>query len=92
MNHLESTETSLIGNWISDGEKVVADQTCERINWLCKNFLKQISEGDWETLFIDPNDGRYWERTYLQSEMHGGGPPSLIHIKIDEAREKYKIK
>lgn len=91
MNNLESTETSLIGNWVSDGKKMEADETCKRIEWLIENVLKQISKGHWETLFIDPNDGRYWEHTYLQSEMHGGGPPSLVHISADEAREKYRI-
>jgi hypothetical protein len=91
MNIIESTEISLIGNWISDGNKMEADKTCERIEWLIENVLKQVTTEDWEALFIDPNDGRYWERTYPQSEMPGGGPPSLVHITVDEAREKYKI-
>jgi hypothetical protein len=45
----------------------------------------------WETLYRDPNDGRYWERTYPHSDWHGGGPPCLTKITFDAAKEKYKV-
>jgi hypothetical protein len=39
---------------------------------LTRQHLRQIAvsegSGGWETLFQDPNDGRYWERTFPQSE------------------------
>jgi len=41
------------------------------------------------TLYRDPDDGRYWERTYPQSELHGGGPPELRVLATEDARQKY---
>ena len=43
----------------------------------------------WDTLYVDPDDGRFWEHIYPQSEMHGGGPPMLKHVSEEEARAKY---
>lgn len=91
---LSSDEYELIGKWVeaSDG-RVVGDKTCERVHSLVKTHLQElgISEegGAWETLFRDPEDGRYWERTYLESYMHGGGPPSLFNLPAEEAKRKY---
>jgi hypothetical protein len=45
--------------------------------------------GAWETLFQDHDDGRYWERTYPNSEMHEGGPPALVCVSEEEAKAKY---
>jgi hypothetical protein len=47
--------------------------------------------GAWETPFQDPNDGRFWERTYPHSEMHGGGPPRLTLMSTEKVRKKYGI-
>lgn len=69
------------------------DATCERIHWLTQNWLVQVAYiregGGWETLYQDPSDGRLWERTYPQSEMHGGGPPRLELLTPEQAAEKY---
>jgi hypothetical protein len=40
---------------------------------------------------MDPDDGRYWERTYPQSEKHGGGPPQLKCLTFQEASKKYGV-
>ena len=88
---LEPAETKLIGEWVIDDGKIKADKTCERIEWLITNSLKQVSADDWAALYLDPNDGRYWERTYPQSEMQGGGPPSLLNITEANARKKYQL-
>ena len=53
------------------------------IVWAC------VSAG-WETLYRDPRDGRLWELTYPQSEMHGGGPRRLHVLSRDEAAAKYE--
>lgn len=85
-------ETELIGQWIKDGDRVTGDETCHRINYLVEHYLKKIgfSEyGAWETLYQDPEDGRYWERIYPHGEWHGGGPPALINLSEDEAKKKY---
>ena len=92
---LRPTETELIGKWeIVDGQ-IRRDATCERIEWLTANYLEKVAVskqwGEWETLFRDPSDGRYWERTYPQSEMHGGGPPRLSVLNAEQAHAKYEF-
>lgn len=95
MNKLIPQETSLIGKWDFDGQNIVADQACERIKWLTKSVLEEIAVskqyGGWETLIRDREDGRYWERTYPQGELQGGGPPALTYISEKEARKKYDL-
>jgi hypothetical protein len=93
MNNLQHSERDLVGNWIPGDGGLQADETAKRIEWLTSSVLKKIADspqwGAWETLFLDPADGRYWERTYPKGEMHGGGPPRLTCIGKDEARAKY---
>jgi hypothetical protein len=95
MNHLEPNEAELTGKWILVNGEVRGDAVDERIRWLTSKVLTRVAfspeSGAWETLFRDPNDGRYWERTYPQSQMHGGGPPRLWNIAEEEARRKYKL-
>jgi hypothetical protein len=86
-------EIELIGQWITENGQPHGDVTCERIQWLTSHHLKKIAIskqwGAWETLFQDPDDGRYWEQTYPHSEMHGGGPPKLKYLTQKQAKEKY---
>lgn len=85
-------EKEIIGKWVLEGKRVVADTAAQRVDYLVKNYLTRISTHvDWETLYKDPRDGRYWECIYLQSEFHGGGPPSLLNISAKKAKEKYGI-
>ena len=91
MNKLDANETKLIGEWVTSGTSVVADETCNRIEWLVKDILVEVAVGNWQKLFRDPDDGRFWEMIYPQSELHGGGPPSLINISEDEASSRYKL-
>ena len=92
---ITSSETDIVGSWIVDGGKVRGDAACERIEWLTANHLRKVAvspqSGGWETLFQDPDDGRFWERTYPQGEMHGGGPPRLTLLIGEKVREKYRI-
>lgn len=92
---LQPQETDLVGRWISIGPTVRADEACRRIEWLVKDVLEEVAVspqwGAWETLFRDPEDGRFWERTYPEGHMHGGGPPRLTCISPEEARAKYAI-
>jgi hypothetical protein len=95
MEDLQPNETELVGQWIAEGRTVRGDEVCHRIRWLVAERLKKIAiskeYGAWETLFQDPSDGRYWEQTYPQSEMHGGGPPKLLMLKPEQAKTKYGI-
>lgn len=78
MSLLLPEESELRGHWLLVDGKVVGDDTCRRIENLISG-LDQISTSvdGWKKLFRDPRDGRHWELVYLQSEMHGGGPPTL---------------
>src|ERR1700728_2234794 len=93
MTKLQSNEQRLTGSWIAQDGKVHGDAICERIKWLLAHDLQKVADspqwGAWETLYRDPDDGRYWERTYPQSELHGGGPPELRVLTADEAKQKY---
>jgi hypothetical protein len=97
MRHVElslrPSETLLKGAWITSGNGVVADETCKRIEALTSGSLKHLANDatGWESLFEDPADGRLWELYYPQSEMHGGGPPSLRNITALQASSKYKL-
>jgi hypothetical protein len=92
---LQPHETDLVGKWIVEGEKARGDSTCERIEHLTSHYLREIAVskqwGAWETLYQDPEDGRFWERTYPQGELQGGGPPRLATIAAGEAKKKYEL-
>lgn len=84
-------EKDLIGKWeIVDG-RIVSDATTERIMALIERTLEKVAVDNtgWETLYRDPEDGRYWELTYPEGSLHGGGPPRLTHLSLEEARAKY---
>jgi len=72
---------------------MVADSAAKRIDFLVASYLKKIAirEGGWTTLYQDPQDGRYWERTFPQSETQGGGPPVLKVISDSDARTLYNL-
>jgi len=93
MNPLQPHETELKGRWIAEDGRVRGDAICERIKWLTQSYLVQVAYsrdgGGWETLFRDPGDGRLWERTYPQSEVHGGGPPRLSLLTPEQAAVRY---
>ncbi len=92
---LMPNETVLSGAWISMGGTIRGDDVCMRIEWLVDNALVKVASspqsGDWETLFRDPADNRFWERTYPNGDLHGGGAPRLDVISIADAKMKYQF-
>jgi hypothetical protein len=92
---LRPEEHLLVGSWLQDGNRVYGDAVTERIKWLLKHELQQIAvdaaSGGWDVLFQDAGDGRYWERIYPQSELQGGGPPSLCELSREAAQRKYLL-
>jgi len=70
-----------------------ADEQSQRITWLVNNYLVKIaSDGiNWTILYQDPEDKRYWELIFPNSELQGGGPPSLIEISKEVALTKYAL-
>jgi Immunity protein 27 len=92
---LRPDETDLVGKWCKDGNRVVADEVELRIGELIAHELKKVAvnpdSGAWEVLFRDTHDGRYWELTYPQGEMHGGGPRRLTSLSPTAALAKYRL-
>lgn len=86
-------ETEIRGSWTQSGKELVADDTCRRVDQLVSTYLERVGHdaSGWDTLYRDPADGRYWELIYPQSELHGGGPPTLRKVSPDEARSKYGV-
>jgi hypothetical protein len=95
MTKLEPSESDLTGIWIVVDGKIRGDSTCERIHWLIAHHLRKVAvskqSGGWDTLYQDPDDGRFWERTYPQGAMQGGGPPRLGVVNPSEASTKYEL-
>ena len=94
MQKLQPNEKQLVGNWKQIDRNVVADETCQRIQWLIEKMLEKIgTDGTgWERLFRDPETGSLRELTYPQSEWHGGGPPALSRVSSAEIASKYNLK
>jgi hypothetical protein len=92
---LTSNDLVLKGNWNLAQGKMVADEVCKRIAWLIQYELKKLAVspeyGEWEVLFQDPSDLRYWELTYPHGEMQGGGPQQLAVISKEHAKKKYDL-
>jgi hypothetical protein len=86
---LRPDETLLVGRWTWTPSGLVEDDVAMRIRAMLEGALVRVAGTDWEALYRDPRDGRLWELRYPQSEMHGGGPPTLRVIDRDRAREKY---
>ena len=82
-------EECLVGSWIETATGVKGDDACKRIHWLAESQLDFIQNGSWESLYLDPIDGRHWLLFYPQSEMHGGGPPSMRVISKDEIIKRF---
>lgn len=91
--NLQPDEVELVGRWIVVDGAVDGDATCKRIEELVAHSLNQVGSADagWTKLFIDKNDGRYWELTYPDSDWHGGGPPMLKCVSDGYARSKYML-
>lgn len=81
-------ERQLTGQWTPGG---VADAVDERIFWLVTKRLlpKGRSADGWDALFVDPRDGRFWELTFPQGSLFGGGPRQLTSMSPALADEKY---
>jgi len=88
---IKHDEIEQIGKWIQVESSLQADEVCLRIEKLISYYLIEIAidSSGWEKLFQDPDDKRYWELTYPESEMHGGGAPLLRNLSEIEAKNKY---
>ncbi len=94
MKTLSSNESLLEGEWIVKDDQITSNEACGRIEWLVSDILKlvRVDRSTWEKLYQDPKDKRYWLLYYPYSEMHGGGPPSLMEISYKEAEIRFNAK
>ena len=91
---IDPSETIIEGKWlVNSRNRIIGNENCERIHDLKENHLVFITtdESGWDSLYQDPTDGRFWEHTYPQSHLHGGGPPTLRNLTPIEAKEKYGL-
>jgi len=88
---LNTNEKILTGKWVYEKGTVSKNQACERIEWMLENQLKQLGmdASGWDSLYLNPSDNSFWELIFPQSQIQGGGPPTLIYLSKEEARLKY---
>ena len=94
MMKINPDEILIEGKWVkSTNNQIVGDAACNRVEELVRDYLVRLTsdKSGWDTLYQDPADKRFWEHIYLQSWMHGGGPPTIRNITQDEARQKYGV-
>lgn len=85
-------EVAIEGRWIFAKGKMVADEAALRIDDLTASYLEFVAAIDTcSLLYRDPKDGRLWEQSYPQGEMHGGGPPKLSVVSLEEARKRDSV-
>ena len=58
-------------------DRVGADETCEQIQWLTAHHLRKVATskqwGDCETLFQDPDDGRFGNEPTFEAKWKAAG-------------------
>jgi len=93
---LESAPMNLpnevIGKWIVDPSgRIVGDRAENQIWEVVRNHLTRMGdrESGWTILYRDPSDDSFWELTFPQSEMHGGGPAKLTRIASEQVPQLY---
>jgi hypothetical protein len=90
---IDPKEKELHGSIILREGELTFDDINKRISELINShliFVKTDKSG-WSKLYIDPDDSRYWELTFPESEIQGGGAYSLSNISQKEAQVKYEI-
>ena len=90
---LDPGERALLGSWVEAEGVRMLDDVDRRIFWLVTRRLtpRGIAHAGWEQLYQDPRDGRYWELSFPEGSLHGGGPRRLECIAACVAREKYRL-
>jgi hypothetical protein len=90
---LEPDEQRLAGAWVERDGRRTLDAVDRRIFWLVSRRLlaRGHASHGWDQLYLDPRDGRYWELTFPEGSLHGGGPRLLTCVGAGVAREKYGL-
>jgi hypothetical protein len=88
----KSPSRKIVGAWIARDGKVVGNKACEIIDHLIEAHLLRVDEREegWTVLYQNPTDDTFWELSYPQGELHGGGPPTLTELSPDEVQHLYR--
>jgi len=72
----------LVGRWEQVDGRLVADAVARKIDHLIADVFERVAAASdgWSVLSRNPSDASYWELTYPQSELAGGGPPLLRRV------------
>lgn len=91
---LRPEDRLLRGLWIDLGSRMEKDGGWQRIDWLTAECLEEVARsGDGlATLYRDPLDGRYWEKTALRPELGDNSPPCLVLIEAAAAEARYGVR
>jgi len=91
MAKLGRHESMLSGRWLETDEGPTPEDDCKRIAALTRNHLKASGTdlSRWSTLYRDPDDGRLWELTFANSDLPGGGPPTLRVLAPEDAAARF---
>jgi Immunity protein 27 len=89
-----SSPERLQGKWLTTRDGIVPDDVCRIVDHLVREHLVKVATRDegWVTLFRDPLQSTYWELSYPDSEMQGGGPPTLTRLSPDEVKALYEVR
>ena len=68
---------------------MIAGGDHEIIQDMLTNQLDQvkIDSGGWLSLYRHRDSGEFWELSYPQGEMHGGGPRMLRRVFLSHAND-----
>lgn len=90
---IATTEMRIIGKSMLVDGRMSSDEAERRIDELVSTCLRYVAVdwSGWDKLYQDPTDGRYWELTYPQSHLHGGGSKELRCIDKSDASLKYAL-
>jgi hypothetical protein len=91
IDQLALVEFEIRGDWAESNGVAIANEACKRIYRLTTSYLEYLgkSSDGWDALYRDPMNARLWELVYLQSDRHGGGPPTLRCLPYEVAKLKF---
>ncbi|WP_082434612.1 Imm27 family immunity protein [Devosia sp. A16] len=79
----------LADKWIVDGTHVIASGDAGAIDELLANSLEEVAsnDGGWRRLYRHRTGGHFWELSYPNSELQGGGPRRLVQLVLRRASD-----
>ena len=64
----------------------------QAIAFVEKNCIKVATdESGWDILYKEKSSNKYWELTYPNSEMHGGGEPLVSLLSLEDVKLKFNV-